>query len=224
MKHHVLIFTISILSLIGCHREIESQAIAGYISEGSDLNTIMITHPDSITPLKIAIQEETQFNGGAPIVGNIAEVVYLPAEEDGSLPTAVSVTADKTFPQALGKWESRNERNLDIEIELLPYGKIIQTAPSDILTYTSWHLTNDENIIELCGRLSLPAEKPKKDKKVKKSNDADTVTLPTRRIRSFRVAAKLGFENNNKVMTITTDNGRKSKLHFVEDITTSGEE
>ncbi|MBQ5664382.1 MAG: hypothetical protein IIV41_00770, partial [Akkermansia sp.] len=80
----------------------------------------IINHPDSITPLKIAIQEETQFNGGAPIVGNIAEVVYLPAEEDGSLPTAVSVTADKTFPQALGKWESRNERNLDIEIELLP--------------------------------------------------------------------------------------------------------
>lgn len=217
MKHYITIYIIGLAALVGCHREIEPQVIAGYISEGSQSTAIIITHPDSLSPLRIIINEDTQFSGGAPIIGNIAEVVYLPADEDQMLPTAVSVTADKTYPQALGRWESRDERNLDIAIELLPYGRIEQSAPSEILTYTSWHLTDNEDIIELCGTLSLPPERPKKGEKPKVKGDSAAIIPPARRIRSFRVAAKLGFENNNKVMTITTDKGRKSKLHFIEE-------
>lgn len=224
MKRYIIIYIIGLLSLAACQREVEPQSIAGYISEGSTQNTILITHPDSLRPIKISIQEDTQFSGGAPIVGNIAEVVYLPTLDTESTPSALSITANKTYPQALGRWESRNERSIDIEIELLPYGKIVQSAPSEILTYTSWHLTSEDDIIELCGTLSLPPEKPKKEKGSKKRIEADTTIIPTRRIRSFRVSAKLGFENNNKVMTITTDKGRKSKLHFVEENITSGEE
>lgn len=216
MKRFFIIYLLGLLSLTACNREIEPQSIAGYITEGSNSTMILITHPDSVAPMKILLHEDTKFSGGAPIVGNIAEVVYQPSEEEDIIPTALSIAADKTYPQALGKWESRNERSLDIAIELLPYGKIAQSEPSDILTYTSWHLTGNEDIIELCGTLSLPAERPKKDKKVKKGDEIDTLVLPTRRLRSFCVTAKLGFENNNKMMTITTDNGRKSKLHFVE--------
>lgn len=177
---------------------------------------MLINHPDSTTPFRIILQEETEYSGGTPIVGNIAEVVYLPATEDNPLPTALSVNADKTIPQALGKWINRDNKRLEISIELLPYGRIVQSEPTGILTYTSWHLTGEEDIIELCGTLSLPPERPKKEKKQKKIIASDSVVPPARRLRSFRVTAELGFDNNNKVMTITTNNGQKSKLHFVE--------
>lgn len=202
--------------LSACHRAIEPQVIAGYIAQGSGKSLILINHPDSTSPFRIILQEDTEYSGGVPIVGNLAEVIYLPATEENPLPIALSVTADKTYPQALGKWVNRDNRRLEIAIELLPYGHIEQSEPSDILTYTSWHLTDQEDIIELCGTLSLPPERSKKEKKINSSNDTDSIVAPQRRLRSFRVTAELLFENNNKVMIITTDKGQKSKLHFVE--------
>lgn len=216
MKQHFIIYLFGLLLLTSCQREIEPTTIVGYIAQGSTPEFIVIEHPDSLAPTYIAISENTSFSGGSPIIGNIAEVVYLPSESDEVANIAVSIAADKTFPQALGRWMSRDDRRLKVAIELQPDGKIVQSEPSDILRYTSWHLTGEDDIIELCGTLSLPPEPPKKDKKTKKVAETDTILPPARRIRAFRVKAEIGFDNNNKVMVITSPKGRKSKLYWVE--------
>lgn len=213
----LIIYVLLSLVIASCKSSVENVVIAGYITAGSDETAIIITHPDSTLPTRIALTESTTFLGGDIVVGNIAEVIYIPNQpRDVVLPKALQVTADKTFPRAIGRWASRETHRPRINIELLNDGSIAQTSPEETLTYTNWQLTGEENVIKLYGTLSLPPVKSKKEKSKKTASDEE-VAPPPRRLMSFCVTAEIGAEGDRRTLTITSSKGSKSKLYFIEE-------
>lgn len=201
-----------ILSL-SCRKQQELQSIAGYIIDTTNSNQIILFVPDSIPAERsYVVDDNTLFSGGTVMEGNIAEVIYLPSDDE-TLPVAQSVTADVTYPRIIGRWTTDKDDELQIDLELQPHGKIEQRRPDTVISFESWQLTGEENIITLHGSLSLPPVKVD-SKKIK----ADSVVIPTRQDKRFSVQAELAYDEEgnteqHKVLIITTDKGRTSKLY-----------
>lgn len=201
-----------ILSL-SCRKQQEPQSIAGYIIDTTNSNQIILFVPDSIPAERsYVVDNNTLFSGGTVMEGNIAEVIYLPSDDE-TLPVAQSVTADVTYPRIIGRWATDKDDELQIDLVLQPHGKIEQRRPDTVICFESWQLTGEENIITLHGSLSLPPVKVD-SKKIK----ADSVVIPTRQDKRFSVQAELAYDEEgnteqHKVLIITTDKGRTSKLY-----------
>ena len=201
-----------ILSL-SCRKQQEPQSIAGYIIDTTNSNQIILFVPDSIPAERsYVVDDNTLFSGGTVMEGNIAEVIFLPSDDE-TLPIAQSVTADVTYPRIIGRWTTDKDDELQIDLELQPHGKIEQRRPNTVISFESWQLTGEENTITLHGSLSLPPVKVD-SKKIK----ADSVVIPTRQDKRFSVQAKLAYDEEgnteqHKVLIITTDKGRTSKLY-----------
>ena len=201
-----------ILSL-SCRKQQEPQSIAGYIIDTTNSNQIILFVPDSIPAERsYVVDDNTLFSGGTVMEGNIAEVIFLPSDDE-TLPVAQSVTADVTYPRIIGRWTTDKDDELQIDLELQPHGKIEQRRPDTVISFESWQLTGEENTITLHGSLSLPPVKVD-SKKIK----ADSVVIPTRQDKLFSVQAELAYDEEgnteqHKVLIITTDKGRTSKLY-----------
>jgi hypothetical protein len=201
-----------ILSL-SCRKQQEPQSIAGYIIDTTNSNQIILFVPDSIPAERsYVVDDNTLFSGGTVMEGNIAEVIFLPSDDE-TLPVAQSVTADVTYPRIIGRWTTDKDDELQIDLELQPHGKIEQRRPDTVISFESWQLTGEENTITLHGSLSLPPVKVD-SKKIK----ADSVIIPTRQDKRFSVQAELAYDEEgnteqHKVLIITTDKGRTSKLY-----------
>lgn len=201
-----------ILSL-SCRKQQEPQSIAGYIIDTTNSNQIILFVPDSIPAERsYVVDDNTLFSGGTVMEGNIAEVIFLPSDDE-TLPVAQSVTADVTYPRIIGRWTTDKDDELQIDLVLQPHGKIEQRRPDTVISFESWQLTGEENTITLHGSLSLPPVKVD-SKKIK----ADSVVIPTRQNKRFSVQAELAYDEEgnteqHKVLIITTDKGRTSKLY-----------
>lgn len=213
MKFRVAIYALMVILSLSCRKQQEPQSIAGYIIDTTNSNQIILFVPDSIPAERsYVVDDNTLFSGGTVMEGNIAEVIYLPSDDE-TLPVAQSVTADVTYPRIIGRWTTDKDDELQIDLELQPHGKIEQRRPDTVISFESWQLTGEENTITLHGSLSLPPVKVD-SKKIK----ADSVVIPTRQDKRFSVQAELAYDEEgnteqHKVLIITTDKGRTSKLY-----------
>ena len=213
MKLRVAIYTLMVILSLSCRKQQEPQSIAGYIIDTTNSNQIILFVPDSIPAERsYVVDDNTLFSGGTVMEGNIAEVIYLPSDDE-TLPVAQSVTADVTYPRIIGRWTTDKDDELQIDLELQPHGKIEQRRPDTVISFESWQLTGEENTITLHGSLSIPPVKVD-SKKIK----ADSVVIPTRQDKRFSVQAELAYDEEgnteqHKVLIITTDKGRTSKLY-----------
>ena len=213
MKLRVAIYALMVILSLSCRKQQEPQSIAGYIIDTTNSNQIILFVPDSIPAERsYVVDDNTLFSGGTVMEGNIAEVIFLPSDDE-TLPVAQSVTADVTYPRIIGRWTTDKDDELQIDLELQPHGKIEQRRPDTVISFESWQLTGKENIITLHGSLSLPPVKVD-SKKIK----ADSVVIPTRQDKRFSVQAELAYDEEgnteqHKVLIITTDKGRTSKLY-----------
>ena len=213
MKFRVAIYALMVILSLSCRKQQEPQSIAGYIIDTTNSNQIILFVPDSIPAERsYVVDDNTVFSGGTVMEGNIAEVIFLPSDDE-TLPVAQSVTADVTYPRIIGRWTTDKDDELQIDLELQPHGKIEQRRPDTVISFESWQLTGEENTITLHGSLSLPPVKVD-SKKIK----ADSVVIPTRQDKRFSVQAKLAYDEEgnteqHKVLIITTDKGRTSKLY-----------
>ena len=213
MKFRVAIYTLMVILSLSCRKQQEPQSIAGYIIDTTNSNQIILFVPDSIPAERsYVVDDNTLFSGGTVMEGNIAEVIFLPSDDE-TLPVAQSVTADVTYPRIIGRWTTDKDDELQIDLELQPHGKIEQRRPDTVISFESWQLTGEENTITLHGSLSLPPVKVD-SKKIK----ADSVVIPTRQDKRFSVQAELAYDEEgnteqHKVLIITTDKGRTSKLY-----------
>ena len=213
MKLRVAIYALMVILSLSCRKQQEPQSIAGYIIDTTNSNQIILFVPDSIPAERsYVVDDNTLFSGGTVMEGNIAEVIFLPSDDE-TLPVAQSVTADVTYPRIIGRWTTDKDDELQIDLELQPHGKIEQRRPDTIISFESWQLTGEENTITLHGSLSLPPVKVD-SKKIK----ADSVVIPTRQDKRFSVQAELAYDEEgnteqHKVLIITTDKGRTSKLY-----------
>lgn len=213
MKLRVALYTLMVILSLSCRKQQEPQSIAGYIIDTTNSNQIILFVPDSIPAERsYVVDDNTLFSGGTVMEGNIAEVIFLPSDDE-TLPVAQSVTADVTYPRIIGRWTTDKDDELQIDLELQPHGKIEQRRPDTVISFESWQLTGEENTITLHGSLSLPPLKVD-SKKIK----ADSVIIPTRQDKRFSVQAELAYDEEgnteqHKVLIITTDKGRTSKLY-----------
>ena len=213
MKLRVAIYTLMVILSLSCRKQQEPQSIAGYIIDTTNSNQIILFIPDSIPAERsYVVDDNTLFSGGTVMEGNIAEVIFLPSDDE-TLPVAQSVTADVTYPRIIGRWTTDKDDELQIDLVLQPHGKIEQRRPDTVISFESWQLTGEENTITLHGSLSLPPVKVD-SKKIK----ADSVVIPTRQDKRFSVQAELAYDEEgnteqHKVLIITTDKGRTSKLY-----------
>ena len=213
MKFRVAIYALMVILSLSCRKQQEPQSIAGYIIDTTNSNQIILFVPDSIPAERsYVVDDNTLFSGGTVMEGNIAEVIFLPSDDE-TLPIAQSVTADVTYPRIIGRWTTDKDDELQIDLELQPHGKIEQRRPDTVISFESWQLTGEENTITLHGSLSLPPVKVD-SKKIK----ADSVVIPTRQDKRFSVQAELAYDEEgnteqHKVLIITTDKGRTSKLY-----------
>ena len=169
---------------------------------------------DTIPPMTFKLEETTLREGGALVEGNVVEVIYLPTE-DGSQPLAERVTADKTYPEALGRWATDKGAQLEIDIELQPHGRIAHNLPDQVMQFERWQITGTEDEIVLYGTLSLPPDWSAYNEARKKDKDTP---LPERRARRFSIVATLDKESDSNTesrrILIFKNNGRESKLYF----------
>ena len=210
------IATYSLLALlsIACREQVEPQIVAGYIVGDATEEQITIEN-DTLPATTYRLTEQTIIEGGALTEGNIAEIIFLPTEEPSAQPYAERVTADKTYPQALGRWITDKNASLKIDIELLPHGNIAHHSPHEVLRFERWQITDRENEIVLYGTLSLPPDWSAYNEARKKDKETP---LPQRREREFRVEARLDKQSDNntesrRVMIFNTDN-KEARLYF----------
>lgn len=214
MTRLIITYTLLALLTISCREQSEPQRVAGYIIGNATQEQITIAN-DTLPATTFRISENTTQEGGALIEGNIAEIIFLPSEEPGVQPLAQLITADKTYPQALGRWKADKTAALKIDIELLPHGIITHHAPGEVLRFKRWQITAQENIIVLYGTLSLPPDWSAYNEARKKDKDTP---LPQRRETEFRVEARLDKQSDNntesrRVMIFNTEN-KEARLYL----------
>lgn len=211
MRLKIYFYAVALALICACHREQPPQYIAGFISEIESEQLIAIDSMGNGIIHRFTIDENTQYQSSGLIEGNVAEVMYIPTEEEQT-PTAISITTDDTYPKVLGRWSTPDGEKMPIEIELLIRGKIRQHTPEAILEYTSWQLLAKEDTIRLIGRLSLPpiVEKDKKKEKDKESEEVQPAE------QAFTTIAVVGTEGDRRTLTLITNKGTKSTLYKKE--------
>jgi hypothetical protein len=211
MRNNILILSIVIMLCAACGRSVEPQTVAGYILSAERDKQITLSIPDGTpTEQTFLLSDDTDFNEGIYFKGNIAEVTFMPTVDEEEFPKAISITTDDTYPRVVGRWRTDKDDKLQIDITLQPHGRIFQVSPDGILQFNTWQLTGTENEITLHGTLSLPPTKGDKAEGKDYSNE--------RRTRHFSVRARLaddeeGNTEQHKVLIITNDKGRKSRLY-----------
>ena len=211
MRLKIYFCAIALALTCACHREQPPQYIAGFISEVSLGQYIVIDSMGSGFTKHFIVDENTQYQESGLIEGNVAEVMYIPTEEEQT-PAAINITTDDTYPKVLGRWSTTDGEKMPIEIELLTRGKIRQHTPEAILEYTSWQLLAKEDTIRLIGRLSLPPI-VEKNKKKEKDKESEEVQPAPRREQAFTATAVVGTEGDIRTLTLITDKGTKSTLY-----------
>lgn len=218
MKQHIAILLASMATLFASCRqtEVEPMIAAGYIDEEPSAEHIVIKG-DTIGVRHFAIDEQTIIEGGEMIEGNIAEIIYMPAEE-GELPQALTITTDATYPKALGCWATEPKAALQVDIELQPRGRILQHQPEQALRFTSWQLSGKKDEIIIYGIMSLPPEVTKPEKSKEKKKD-EASAPPSRREYSFSITATLTKQvdsntESRPMMILRNNAGRESKLYL----------
>lgn len=211
MRLKIYFCAIALALTCACHREQPPQYIAGFISEVSLGQYIVIDSMGSGFTKHFIVDENTQYQESGLIEGNVAEVMYIPTEEEQT-PAAINITTDDTYPKVLGRWSTLDSEKMPIEIELLTRGKIRQHTPEAILEYTSWQLLAKEDTIRLIGRLSLPPI-VEKNKKKEKDKESEEVQPAPRREQAFTATAVVGTEGDIRTLTLITDKGTKSTLY-----------
>lgn len=215
MLRRIATYTLLSLSLISCHEVVEPRIVAGYIATDATEESLTIVG-DTIAPMTFRLDEATLREGGALVEGNVVEVIYLPADE-GTTPWAERVTADKTYPDALGRWATDKGASVEIDIELQPHGRVAQRLPDKVMQFERWQITGIEDEIALYGTLSLPPDWSEYIEARKWNKD---VPLPERRIRRFSIVATLDKETDNNTESRRVlrfkNNGQESKLYFQE--------
>ena len=214
MRLKIYFCAIALALTCACHREQPPQYIAGFISEVSLGQYIVIDSMGSGFTKHFIVDENTQYQESGLIEGNVAEVMYIPTEEEQT-PAAINITTDDTYPKVLGRWSTLDSEKMPIEIELLTRGKIRQHTPEAILEYTSWQLLAKEDTIRLIGRLSLPPI-VEKNKKKEKDKESEEVQPAPRREQAFTATAVVGTEGDIRTLTLITDKGTKSTLYKKE--------
>lgn len=213
MLRRITTYTLLLLSLISCGEEVEPRIVAGYIATDSTDESLTIVG-DTIPPMTFRLDETTLREGGALVEGNVVEVIYLPADE-GTTPWAERVTADRTYPEALGRWATDKGASLEIDIELQPHGRVVQSLPDQVMQFERWQITGTEDEIVLYGTLSLPPDWSAYNEARKKDKD---MPLPERRARRFSVVATLDKQTDSNTesrrVLLFKNNGRESKLYF----------
>lgn len=169
---------------------------AGFIDRATSANIIVLNETYGETPrrLSFTIDDDTRFDGGDIVEGNIAEVTYRPAV-DGQPAVATSVTADTTYPEVLGQWKTPENAKLPVTIELRACGELHQIRPADVLTFARWQLEGSDNSIIIFGTVRLP--------------DGQTPC-------EFATKAELSNVDGRKILTLKPDKGGETKLYFVE--------
>lgn len=214
MRLKIYFYAVALALTCACHREQPPQYIAGFISEIESEQLIAIDSMGCGIIHRFSIDENTQYQSSGLIEGNVAEVMYIPTEEEQT-PAAINITTDDTYPKVLGRWSTLDGEKMPIEIELLTRGKIRQHTPEAILEYTSWQLLAKEDTIRLIGRLSLPPI-VEKDKKKEKDKESDVVQPAPRREQAFTTIAVVGTEGDRRTLTLITNKGTKSTLYKKE--------
>lgn len=214
MRLKIYFYAITLALTCACHREQPPQYIAGFISEIESEQLIAIDSMGSGIIHRFTIDENTQRQSSGLIEGNVAEVMYIPTEEEQT-PAAINITTDDTYPKVLGRWGTLDGEKMPIEIELLTRGKIRQHTPEAILEYTSWQLLAKEDTIRLIGRLSLPPI-VEKDKKKEKDKESEEVQPAPRREQAFTTIAVVATEGDRRTLTLITNKGTKSTLYKKE--------
>lgn len=214
MRLKIYFYAVALALTCACHREQPPQYIAGFISEIESEQLIAIDSMGSGIIHRFTIDENTQRQSSGLIEGNVAEVMYIPTEEEQT-PTAISITTDDTYPKVLGRWGTPDGEKMPIEIELLTRGRIRQHTPEAILEYTSWQLLAKEDTIRLIGHLSLPPI-VEKEKKTAKTEDNEEIQPAPRREQAFTTIAVVGTEGDRRTLTLITNKGTKSTLYKKE--------
>ena len=214
MRLKIYFYAIALALICACHREQPPQYIAGFISEVSLGQYIVIDSMGSGFTKHFIVDENTQYQESGLINGNVAEVMYIPTDEEQAL-TAVTITTDDTYSKVLGRWTTLEGERIPIDIELLTRGRIKQYSPEGILEYTSWQLSAKEDTIRLIGRLSLPPIVEKEKKKAKPEDDKEPQPAP-RREQAFTTIAVVGTEGDRRTLTLITNKGTKSTLYKKE--------
>lgn len=213
MLRRIATYTLLSLSLISCHEVVEPRIVAGYIATDATEQSLTIVG-DTIAPMTFRLDEATLREGGALVEGNVVEVIYLPAEE-GATPWAERVTADETYPAALGRWATDKGASVEIDIELQPHGRVAQSLPDKVMQFERWQITGIEDEIALYGTLSLPPDWSAYNEARKKDQETP---LPERRTRRFSVVARLDKETDSNTesrrVLLFRNNGRESRLYF----------
>ncbi len=211
MRLKIYFCAIALALTCACHREQPPQYIAGFISEIESEQLIAIDSMGSGVIHRFTIDENTQHQSSGLIEGNVAEVMYIPTEDEQT-PTAISITTDDTYPKVLGRWGTPDGEKMPIDIELLTRGRIRQHTPEAILEYTSWQLLAKEDTIRLIGRLSLPPI-VEKEKKTAKTEDNEEIQPAPRREQAFTTIAVVATEGDRRTLTLITNKGTKSTLY-----------
>lgn len=131
--------------------------MAGIVETTTDTSlTLRNIEGDSI--LYLTIDEATTFDGGDLIEGNAVEVFYQPSRR-GDVLHALEITADETYPEAMGRWVTGPRAELPVDIELLPRGAVSQTSPPSLLRFDSWYVDGEtEGKIHITGEAVIAAD------------------------------------------------------------------
>lgn len=219
MRYSATLLAIIASLLTACHKSIEPQCIAGFITSAVEGEQITLDVEDSIPSRRTyTITANTTIDGGALIEGNIAEVIYMPTEQATLKPEAISINTDENYARFLGRWRTAKQDKLQLDIALLARGRIEQIQPDTVLRFERWQLSGEENKIKIFGTLSLPPQKPSKQEYEKAKAEDKPLPAPSRRTMHFSATAHLadddqGKSEHHKVLIITTDKGKESRLY-----------
>lgn len=208
MKIRLTTYIILLVSLLACSSPIPYCRVVGYVDEGGNDSLLIVrTVSEEHKTLFFNLSDKTIVDRENLIEGNIVEVEYLAPTTAVKYDASV-VTASPTYRRALGVWQSGSKKGLKISFELLPHGKIRQSAPESILLFKHWQLTPVENEIELIGEVAMPLM----DATATYETDNTKDMIADREPMSFRTRVSLGSEEEQEVMLFNNDSLSGTKL------------
>ena len=208
MKIRLTTYIILLVSLLACSSPIPYCRVVGYVDEGGNDSLLIVrTVSEEHKTLFFNLSDKTIVDRENLIEGNIVEVEYLAPTTAVKYDASV-VTASPTYRRALGVWQSGSKKGLKISFELLPHGKIRQSAPESILLFKHWQLTPVENEIELIGEVAMPLMTTTATDEADNTKDMITDREPM----SFRTRVSLACEEEQEVMLFNNDTLSGTKL------------
>lgn len=125
-------------SVSSCRGERPVLTAAGTVEAATE-TLITLRNIAGDSTLRLIVDETTAFDGGDVVEGNAVEVRYQASRRGDEL-HALEVTADVTYPEALGRWATGPRAELPVDVELLPRGAVRQSSPPSLLRFDSWYV------------------------------------------------------------------------------------